>query len=118
MVSFEGVAVNQDNITKVKKWPISQSVKDVEKFLRFVKYHHDHIHGYTSLTSILNKLIGSNAIFDWQKDHQQALDSVKEKLGIGAVLSQLQYGDEKVISYGSYVLTTEQRKYCVTRREF
>ena len=33
------------------------------------------------------------------------------------MLSQLQDGDEKVISYGSYVLTPEQRKYCVTRRE-
>ena len=36
---------------------------------------------------------------------------------IGAVLSQIQNDCEKVICYGSYVLTPEQRKYCVTRRE-
>ena len=28
--------MNPDNNTKVKKWPIPQSVKDVEKFLGFV----------------------------------------------------------------------------------
>ena len=141
VVSFEGVAVNPDNITKVKKWPIPQSVKDVEKFLGFVNYHRDHIQDYAGLTSILYKLTGSKATFEWQENHQEAFDTVKEKLvnapilaypnatdvfildtdasgtAIGAVLSQLQDGDEKVISYGSYVLTPEQRKYCVTRRE-
>ena len=45
------------------------------------------------------------------------LDTDASGTAIGAVLSQLQDGDEKVISYGSYVLTPEQRKYCVTRRE-
>ena len=141
MVSFESVAVNPDNITKVKKWPIAQSVKDEEKFLGFVNYHHDHIHDYARPTFILYKLTGNKATFEWQESQQEAFDCVKEKLvkgpilaypnatdifildtdasgtAIGAVLSQLQDGDEKVISYGSYVLILEQRKYCVTRRE-
>ena len=116
-------------------------MKDVEKFLRFVNYHRDHIQDYAGLTSILYKLIGSKSTFEWQESHQEAFESVKEKLvnapilaypnatdifildmdasgtAIGAVLSQLQDDDEQVISYGSYVLTPEQCKYCVTRRE-
>ena len=106
-----------------------------------VNYYRDHIQNYAGLTSILDKLMGSKATFEWQESHQEAFDSIKEKLvnapilaypnatdifildtdapgtAIGAVLSQLQDGDEKVISYGSYVLTPEQRKYCITRRE-
>ena len=133
--------MNPDNITKVKNWPITQSVKDVEKFLGFVNYHRDHIQNYAGLTSIHYKLTGSKATFEWQESHHEAFVSVKEKLvnaplltypnatnifildtdasgtAIGVVLSQLQDGDEKVISYGSHVLTPEQRKYCITRRQ-
>ena len=45
------------------------------------------------------------------------LDTDASGTAMGAVLSQLQDGDEKVISYESYVLTPEQHKYCITRRE-
>ena len=46
VVGFEGFAVNPDNIAKVKKWPVPESMKDVEKFLGFVNYHRKHIKDY------------------------------------------------------------------------
>ncbi|GFR71231.1 Pol polyprotein [Elysia marginata] len=36
---------------------------------------------------------------------------------VGAELSQVQNGQEKVIGYGSYTLSKEQRRYCTTRKE-
>ena len=36
---------------------------------------------------------------------------------MGAVLSQLQNGEEKVISYGSKKFTKAEKRYCVTRKE-
>ena len=36
---------------------------------------------------------------------------------IGAELIQVQGGEERVISYGSFVLTPSQRKYCTTQLE-
>ena len=45
------------------------------------------------------------------------LDFDASNTGIGAVLSQFQDGDEKVISYASKILSRTQQNYCVTRRE-
>ncbi len=45
------------------------------------------------------------------------LDTDASDLSIGAELVQVQNGVEKVVAYGSFALTKEQRKYCTTRKE-
>src|SRR5260221_14351271 len=45
------------------------------------------------------------------------LDTDASNFAIGAVLSQVQDGEEKVIAYASRMLNTAERNYCVTRRE-
>lgn len=45
------------------------------------------------------------------------LDTDASNTGIGAVLSQIQNGTERVIAYASRKLTKSERRYCVTRKE-
>ena len=45
------------------------------------------------------------------------LDTDASQTGIGAVLSQVQGGMEKVIAYASRSLTKAERRYSVTRQE-
>ena len=45
------------------------------------------------------------------------LDIDASDIAKAAELLQIQDGKEKVVAYSSYTLTTEQRKYCVTRKE-
>ena len=79
--------------------------------------------------------------FKWETDQQEAFDRIKGALSsepvlsfpnnkdlfildsdasdfaIGAELSQVQDGKEKVIAYSSLGLSPEQKRYCVTRKE-
>ena len=50
-------------------------------------------------------------------DAEFILDTDACETGVGAVLSQNINGEEKVIAYGSRVLSKQERRYCVTRRE-
>ena len=45
------------------------------------------------------------------------LDTDASHSSIGAVLSQIQEGQEKVIAYASNKLSKTERFYCVTRKE-
>lgn len=45
------------------------------------------------------------------------LDTIARNCGVGAVLSQLQLGAEKVIAFFSKTLTTTERNYCMMWRE-
>ena len=45
------------------------------------------------------------------------LDTDASDLAIAGVLQQRQFGVEKVIAYGSFALTKNQRRYCTTRKE-
>ena len=79
--------------------------------------------------------------FIWADEHQCAFENIKTEIinavtlaypnsedtfildtdasdhCIGAELSQVQNGHERLISFASKVLTAEQRKYCTTRKE-
>ena len=45
------------------------------------------------------------------------LDTDASGFGIGAVLSQIHDGQERVLAYYSRSLSKTERRYCVTRRE-
>ena len=50
-------------------------------------------------------------------DAHFVLDTDASAHGIGAVLSQIQEGEERVVAYYSCTLSRPERNYCVTRRE-
>jgi hypothetical protein len=108
--------------------------------LGFANYHRSFIKDLAKVSGPLYEITGK-AKFQWKEPQQQAFDRLKALLlsapvlalpnktdyyildtdasdrAIGAELIQVQNGEERVIAYGSFILTPEQRRYCTTRKE-
>ena len=108
-------------------------------FLGIVNYHRDHVPDFATITCCLYELAHSKDLI-WLSRHETSLQKIKQALTsapclvyptqegefildtdasyncIGAVLSQVQDNEEKVICYASHVLLKPHRKYCTTRK--
>jgi transposase InsO family protein len=140
-VSKEGIATDPDKVKAVQNWGVPTNLTDVRSFLGLCSYYRRFIPQFSTIAKPLTRLTEKNQGFKWGDEQEEAWAGLKQKLltapilaypdpqvefivdtdasayGIGAVLSQVQNGQERVIAYGSRSLTKEERRYCVTRQE-
>ncbi len=135
------MATDPEKIEAVKSWPVPQNVSQVRSFLGTCSYYRKFIRGYANIAKPLHVLTEKNRLFTWSTEAQEAFEILKAALvsspilaypnpegqfildtdasnhGIGAVLSQIQDEEERVIAYFSRTLNKAERQYCVTRKE-
>ena len=141
VISHEGILPNPDNVARLAKWPQPANVKEVRSFLGLGNYYRRFVKNYSTLVKPLTELTKKDRVFGWSEACQNAFTALKEALlgpeimaypseigdyildtdacdvSIGAVLSQVQDGREKVIAYGSLTFNKAEKNYCVTDRE-
>jgi transposase InsO family protein len=141
IVTQDGVAVDPSKIRDVVEWPVPQRLRDVRAFLGLCSYYRRFIRDFSVLASPLFALTQKGRAFVWDETCREAFDRLKTVLtttpilalpkdegtyvldcdacdvGIGAVLSQRIDGEERVIAFGSRLLSATERNYCVTRKE-
>ncbi|CAI5670379.1 unnamed protein product [Oreochromis niloticus] len=141
VVSEHGVATDPSKVQKVQMWPTPTSIQEVRRFIGQASYYRRFMKDFASIAEPLHNLTKKNAHFQWHAEHQAAFDELKCRLtsapvlgypldhgkmildtdasdtGIGAVLSQMQQGVERVLAYGSRNLSRTEQNYCTTRRE-
>jgi len=140
-VSSDGVETDPEKIHKINASPAPRDLHELRSFLGLCSYYRRFMPHFSETAKPLIRLTEKNVTFHWGDAQDAAFRTLKEVLsqapvlvhprkegqfildtdasdeGIGAVLSQIQDGEEKVISYGSRALTKTERNYCITRRE-
>ena len=130
----------ETDIETVRNWPVPSCSKDVESFLGLANYHRFFIMDFARIAVPLYRVTGKQE-FAWEEDQQLAFKELKTALlnppvlalpdnsndfvldvdasevALGGELIQVHDGQEKVVAYGSFALTSEQRCYCTTRKE-
>jgi len=118
-----------------------QKLRDVQSFLGLCGYYRRFVPGFSSVAAPLHDLTRKGRAFAWSDDCEEAFLTLKTMLttspvlalpqtgcpyildtdasdhGIGAVLSQIQDGEERVIVYASRLYSQAERRYCMTRKE-
>ncbi len=142
-VSVEGVRCDPAKLEAVRAWPEPANVTEVRSFLGLANYYKRFVPQFAAVALPLNNLLRKNVSFRWDEQCEESFQTLKTLLttaptlvyplqdpeaefildtdaseyAIGAVLSQVQEGEERVVAYGSKALALSQRNYCTTYRE-
>lgn len=141
VVNSTGVHPDPDKIRAVEHFPLPRSCNDVRSFLGLCSYFRRFVEGFADLARPLTDLLKKDVTFFWGPNQDRAFTTLISKLttspvlahfdvaaptelrtdasgyGIGAVLSQRQSGQDRVIAYASRLLSTPERNYSITERE-
>ncbi|XP_078461913.1 uncharacterized protein LOC144726833 [Lampetra planeri] len=141
IVDSSGISTDPAKTDCVGSWPTPTSVSDVRSFIGFASYYRRFVEHFATIAKPLHALTAKGVKFKWGPEEEAAFRSLRDALvgapplcypdfaspflldtdasntGIGGVLSQVVGGVERVVAYGSRVLSPAEQRYCVTRRE-
>ena len=141
VVNKDGVKPNPENVSKILNWPIPRNVTEVRQILGMASYYRKFVKDFAAIARPLIQLTKKDIPFEWTDDCDTSFSKIKECLtgpdimafpmtneefildtdasnySIGAVLSQMQNGQERVISYASRTMNKAETNYCVTDKE-
>ena len=125
----------------INDWPVPRSAKHVKSFLGLCFYYRRYVRHFAAIARPLHMVSDKKAKFTWNESCQQVCEQLKQELtssdilaypihglqfildidsndkSVGAVLSQVQNGRERVIAYMSKAMSKHELLYCTTRKE-
>ena len=141
IVSAAGIGADPTKCQQVRDWPVPRDLHEVRSFVGLCSYYRRHIQGFTELAAPLYELATKGTEFEWTDRRHEAFGQLKNALtsapilgfpredglcyldtdasdvGTGAVLSQVQDEEERVIAYVSKSLEGSEQRYCMARKE-
>ena len=141
VVSDAGIAMDPKKLEAVRDWPTPKNLKETRGFMGLCAYYRKFIRSFSETARPLHALTRKNEPFVWSGQCQTTFDELKTKLttapimtlprdeveyildtdasgwAIGAVLSQVQDAEERIVSYGSRLYSKAEEHYCTTRKE-
>jgi len=140
-LSEAGVSTDPSKIQAVQNWPVPANLRQCRAFVGLCQYYRRFVPNFSAVAAPLHALTKKGAPFKWTHECQVAFQQLKDALvsadvlalpsdegqfvldcdasdlAIGAVLSQVQNGEERPICYASQLYDSHQKNYNVTRKE-
>ena len=142
IVSAEGIQPNPAKLEAVVKYPTPRNIEELHVFLGLGNYYRRFVQSYVQIAGPLHNFTRKNiAGYKWTEYCEESFVQLKQSLtsspilaypkfdtmftvstdasdtAMGAVLSQMQVGKERVIGYWSLQLDKAQPRYSTIERE-
>lgn len=141
VLSADGIAATPSKVQSIQNFRQPSNAEETRSFLGLVNFVGKFIPDLATITDPLRRLTKKDEPFEWQSEHQNAFDKIKQCLsdertlgyynvndrtqlyadaspvGLGAVLIQFNDSEPRVISYASKSLSDTEKRYCQTEKE-
>ncbi len=140
VIGHEGIATDLTKVEAVSSWPRPSNITELRSFVGLCSYYRKFVPHFADIARplyvaanqkqftwsaeadiafrTLKKALTSSPILGFPRpEGQLILDTDASNFAVGAVLSQVQEGQERVLAYYSQVLNRPEQNYCVSRRE-
>ena len=141
IIGPEGVKPDPDTVRSVAEFRVPKTVRDLRSFLGLASFYRSFIAGFAGIATPLHQLTKKDIVFVWNDEAHAAFNHLKHALtsapilatpefgkpftlttdasryALGAVLSQMKEGKERVIRYASRTMNAAERRYSVTEQE-
>jgi len=139
--SKDGIAVDERKTEAMVKYPVPTNLREIRGFVNLCGYYRRFIKNFSSIAAPITQLLKKSEPFVWTDTQQQAFEKLKLKLvsppilgfpqenaetiiytdacgyGLGASITQIQEGTERVLAYASRTLSKTERNYSTTEQE-
>ena len=134
-VSREGIGPDPSNVEKVLNWPRPRNDAEARSFLGLCGYYAKFIPDYAEVSKPMREASNRKGTIEWTTELTRSFDMLKRSLAsppvltlptfngtfrlytdacnssVGAVLTEVAEGEEKVVAYESKVLSRQQRRW-------
>ena len=140
-ISADGIGTDPEKTRTVLEMTPPNNVKELRSTMGCFGYYRRFISSFSQIAEPLFALLRKGVKYIWTPKHQSAFDLLKNKLasapvlalpcddaqtildvdasdtGLGAVLSNVNNGEERPVAYASRTYNPCEKSYCITRRE-
>ena len=140
-VSSDGVSTDPATVDAILSWPTPTNLRQSQAFIGLCQYYRRFVPGFSETAAPLHALTRKGARFEWTAECDNAFTQLKTALStapvlalpnndgefildchasgnsIGAVLSQVQDGEERPLCYASQIYGKHEANYNVTCKE-
>ena len=142
VVSEHGISIDMEKIRPILDYQVPKTVKDIRRLLGLANFYQKFIKNFSDITAPISDLLKKDKKkFLWTPEADNALSRLKNALisppilanpdfqekftiesdasdlAVGAVLTQVQKGEKRVIAYFSKKLNSTRRKYATVEKE-
>lgn len=140
-VNESGLTTDPEKVDSVVTFPSPINVKQLRTFLGMAGWYRRFVSDFSTIVAPLTKLLKKRISWSWTDEQENSFQKLKTVLssapilarpnftlpfvlqtdasntGLGAVLTQIQDGEERVIAYSSRTLSRTEQNYSVTEKE-